>query len=107
VGNAERYEGLDPLQTAEYAVNNKLVEQPVSHGGFHMSCGRRTGSSKAAKTRHFRTNQKYGIEIPKTVERAKQRLKSMATPLWLDLLRKEMKAVAKLLKFCQSEHLLQ
>jgi hypothetical protein len=85
----------DPLHTAEYAVNNKLVEHPAFAWWVPHVMRKKDRIIKAAKTRHFRTNQKYGIEIPKTVERAKQIDEANGNTLWLDSLRKEMKAVAK------------
>jgi hypothetical protein len=45
------------------------------------------------KKRYFRTNQKYGIELPHTVERALEIDKETGTTFWRDALEKEMKAV--------------
>ena len=85
----------DPLATAEYAVNNKLVEHPAFAWWVPHVIRKKDRIIKAAKARHFRTNQKYGIEIPKTVERAMELDKENGNTLWRDSLRKEMKAVAK------------
>jgi hypothetical protein len=45
------------------------------------------------RKRYFRTNQKYGIELPHTVERALQIDKETGTTFWQDALKKEMNTV--------------
>jgi hypothetical protein len=43
----------------------------------------------------MRINQKYGIEIPKTVEQAQALDRKTGTTCWMDAIRKEMKNCAK------------
>ena len=43
--------------------------------------------------RYFRTHQKYGLELPKTVKRALEIDKETGTTHWRDAIHKEMKGV--------------
>ena len=45
------------------------------------------------KKRYFRTQQKFGIELPKTVERALKIDEEKGTTFWRDAIRKEMNTV--------------
>ena len=47
------------------------------------------------KKRYFRTDQKFGIELPKTVKRALEIDKETGTTVWADAIRKEMATVMK------------
>ena len=49
---------------------------------------------KAVKKRYFRIQQKYGIEMPKTVKRALEIDKETNTTFWTDAIRKEMKTIS-------------
>ena len=51
------------------------------------------------KKRYFRTTQKYGIELPKTVARALEIDKETGTTFWRDALAKEMKTVMVAFEF--------
>ena len=48
---------------------------------------------KAMKKRYFRREQKYGIELPKTIKRALEIDKETGTNFWRNALRKEMDAI--------------
>jgi Reverse transcriptase (RNA-dependent DNA polymerase) len=48
---------------------------------------------KAMRKRYFRTNQKYGIKLPHTVECALQIVIETGTTFWQDALKKDMDAV--------------
>jgi len=47
------------------------------------------------KKRYFRIHQKYGIEIPKTVQEAQAMDTKTGTTFWMDAIRKEMKNCSK------------
>jgi hypothetical protein len=51
---------------------------------------RRDQIISAQRTRYARTNQKYGIELPHTVEHALAIDHEMGTTYWIDAIRKEM-----------------
>ena len=81
----------NPLEVAEYAVANLLDKEPAFAWWVNFALKRRDRLIKAAKTtRYMRKWQKYGIEIPKTVERALEIDKETGTDFWAKALRLEM-----------------
>ena len=80
----------NPLEVAEYAVANLLDKEPAFAWWVNFALKRRDRLIKAAKTtRYMRKWQKYGIEIPKTVERALEIDKETGTDFWAKALRLE------------------
>ena len=55
------------------------------------------------KKRYFRREQKYGIELPKTVKRALEIDTETGTTFWRDAIRKEMNTVGKAFKILESD----
>jgi len=58
------------LQVAQYAINNGLAEEPAFAWWVPHTVKKRDRIIKAMKKRYVRIHQKYGIEIPKTVQKA-------------------------------------
>lgn len=85
----------EPILLAEYAVNNNLQHEPAFAWWVPYTLRKRDRIIKAMKKRYFRVNQKYGIELPKTVKRALEIDEETGTTFWRDALTKEMKNVAK------------
>ena len=84
----------NPLEVAEYAVANLLDKEPAFAWWVNFALKRRDRLIKAAKTtRYMRKWQKYGIEIPKTVERALEIDKETGTDFWAKALRLEMSKI--------------
>ena len=83
----------DPVLIAEYAVQNKIQHEPAFSWWVPFTIKQRNRIIQAAKKRYFRINQKYGIEIPKTIKRALEIDKETGTTFWTDAIRKEMKAI--------------
>ena len=84
-----------PVEVAEYAVNMKLVSEPAFAWWVPYTIKKRDRIIKAIKTRYWKKNQKYGIELPKTVKRALEVDKETGTTFWTDSIRKEMGGVWK------------
>ena len=84
-----------PLQTAEYAQQNQLLQEPAFSWWVPHTLKTRNRILSAAKTRYARKEQKYGIDLPKTVEEALAIDKATGTTFWHDAIKKEMKAVGK------------
>jgi hypothetical protein len=61
-----------PIEMAEYARAMGLEDQPAFSWWVSRTIQRARRILKAMKKRYFCTNQKYGIELPHTVERALQ-----------------------------------
>jgi hypothetical protein len=59
-----------PIQVAEYPDTNKLVSEPAFNWLVKTILRRRDCIIKAVKTRHQRCEQKFGLELPKTVKHA-------------------------------------
>ena len=74
----------NPIETAEYAVANQLVSEPAFSWWVPYTLKTRDRMVKAMKKRYFRKEQKYGIELPKTVKRALEIDKETGTTFWVD-----------------------
>ena len=91
----------NPLQVAEYAVTNKLVEKaPFAWWVpfFLKRCEHIIGS---LNSRYHKRSHKFGIEIPKTVKRALEIDKDTGTNFWEQAILKEMKHVRPALKILE------
>ena len=58
----------NPLPLAEYADANKISEEPAFAWWVHPTLKRRDRIIKKLKSRYWAKSQKFGIELPKTVE---------------------------------------
>ena len=83
----------NPIEVAEYAVNNKLEDEPAFNWWVPFTTRKRNRVLKVMKKRYFRIQQKFGIELPKTVERALKIDDETGTTFWRDAIKKEMKTV--------------
>ena len=84
----------NPLELAQYAVDKDLVQEPAFKWWVPYTIKKRNAILKAMKTRYHRTHQKFGIELPKTVEQALEIDRRNGNTLWRDSINKEMKTVA-------------
>ena len=83
----------NPVEVAEYAVANKLVEEPAFAWWVPYTLKRRDRIIAAVNKRYFKITHKFGIELPKTVERALEIDKETGTTFWYDAIQLEMKNV--------------
>ena len=84
----------NPLEVVEYAVANLIDKEPAFAWWVAFALKRRDRLIKAAKsTRYFRKSQKYGIELPKTVERALEIDRETGTDFWAKALQLEMSKI--------------
>ena len=83
------------METAEYAVANQLQEEPAFKWWVDFTIRKRNRLLKKMKKRYFRTTQKFGIELPKSVRRALEIDKETGNTYWKDALAKEMGVVWK------------
>jgi hypothetical protein len=81
----------DPVYLAEYAVANKLVEEPAFKWWVPYTLKKRDQIIKAVKRRFHRKNKKFGMEIPHLVKRALEIDRETETDHWAVALAKEMK----------------
>ena len=87
------FKDASPVEVAEYALRNQLIEEPAFKWWAPHVLKKRKRILSAMKRRYFRTHTKFGIELPKTVERALEIDKETGTTLWADAIAKEMKTV--------------
>ena len=87
------FKEASPVEVAEYALRNQLVEEPAFKWWAPHVLKKRNRILCAMKRRYFRTHTKFGVELPKTVERALEIDKETGTTFWADAIAKEMKTV--------------
>jgi hypothetical protein len=79
-----------PVQTAEYAVNNKLENQPAFAWWVGAVLRRRDRIIiSATKKRYHKRTHKFGIELPITVKQALKIDRRTGTTYWRDALQRE------------------
>jgi len=85
----------NPVEVAQYAVRNNLQDEPAFKWWVPYILRKTKRILKAMKKRYFRTHQKFGIELPKTIERALEIDRETGTTFWADAIKKEMGTVMK------------
>jgi Reverse transcriptase (RNA-dependent DNA polymerase) len=88
----------NPVELAEYAVGNKLVNEPAFQWWVPYTIKKRDRIISKIKTRYLRKEQKFGIELPKTVQDAMRLDQESNTTLWQDAIKKEMKVIMPAVK---------
>ena len=83
----------NPVEVAEYAVANKLSEEAAFHWWVLFTLKKHDRIISAIKAHSYKRNQKFGIEVPQTVERARAIDCETNTTLWKEAIQKEMKHV--------------
>ena len=83
-----------PVLLAEYAVANKLVSEPAFSWWVPYTLKKKDRIIKAMKKkRYFRKMEKFGLELPKTVQRALEIDRETGTKFWEEAIRKEVGTV--------------
>jgi hypothetical protein len=83
----------NPVELAEYAIANKLQEEPAFAWWINTVMRRRDRIVAKLQKKYWRTDYKFGIRIPKTVEEALQIDKMTGTKHWENAIKKEMEKV--------------
>lgn len=82
-----------PVQVAEYAVANKLVEETALKWWVPDVLRKRNRIIAKVKSRYWKTSHKYGIRLPHSAEEALQLDKESGTDYWQRALAREMNNV--------------
>ena len=82
-----------PIELAEYAVGNKLEQEPAFAWWIHDVLRKQDRMIGKVKKKYWSRTHKYGIRLPKTVEEALRFDKEDGTTYWRDAIDKEMKNV--------------
>lgn len=83
----------NPIEVEEYAVANKIDDEPAFVWWVQNTLRRRDRIISNAKTKYWRTTHKFGIRVPKTVEEALRIDAYTGTHFWCDDIKKEMSKV--------------
>jgi hypothetical protein len=87
------------VQVAEYAVANKIAEQPVFAWWVPYVLRKRERIIQKVKSRYWKHTHKYRVELPKSVTQALAINRNMGTSFWKDAIEKEMKNVLPAFEF--------
>jgi hypothetical protein len=88
-----------PVQVAEYAVANKIVEQLAFAWWVPYVLMEQERIIQKVKSRHWKRTHKYGVELPKSVKQALAINRNMGTSFWKDAIEKEMSNVLPAFEF--------
>jgi hypothetical protein len=93
----------NPIEVAEYAVANKISEEPAFAWWTRHVLKKRDRMICKVKSRYWSRTSKYGIELPKTVEEAYDIDKRTGTDFWRKAIEKEMKNVFPAFEFVDDD----
>ena len=79
------------MQLADYAVKNKIDDEPAFHWWVPYTLRKRNRIIKKVKAKYWRTTHKFGIRLPKSVEEALRIDEENGNTLWRDAIEKEMR----------------
>jgi hypothetical protein len=82
-----------PIQTAEYAVQARIAEEPAFAWWVSYTLKKRNRVIAKVKSKYWIRTHKFGIKIPKTVEEARRFDAENGNTLWWDAIMTEMKNV--------------
>jgi hypothetical protein len=83
----------NPIEVAEFAVANNLVEEPAFKWWVPSVLRRRNRIISKAKSRYWRTTHKFGIKLPHSVAEALEIDRVTGTDFWRKAINKEMQKV--------------
>jgi hypothetical protein len=82
-----------PVEVAEYALANKILEEPAFNWWATHVLRKRERIIKKVKSRYWSRTHKYGILLPKSVDEALRIDRETGTDFWQKAIEKEMKAI--------------
>ena len=89
----------NPVELAEYAVANKISEEPAFAWWVRDVLRRRDRIIKKVKSRYWSRTHKFGIELPKSVAEALEIDRRTGTDFWAKAIGKEMRNVMVAFEF--------
>jgi hypothetical protein len=84
----------NPVKVAEYAIANKIDHEPAFAWWVQTVMKKRERIISKLQKKYWRTEYKFGVRIPKTVDEALQLDKITGTRHWENALKKEMEKVS-------------
>jgi Reverse transcriptase (RNA-dependent DNA polymerase) len=89
----------NPIEVAEYAVANKISEEPAFAWWVRGVLRKRDRIISKVASRYWKRTHKFGVELPKTVAEALAIDKKTGTDFWRRAIEKEMKNVMPAFEF--------
>ena len=83
----------NPIEVAEYAVANRLTEEPAFKWWVSNVIKRRNRIISKVKSKYWKTTHKFGIRLPKSVKEALDIDRATNTDFWRKAINKEMSKV--------------
>ena len=80
-----------PIQTAEYAVQARIAEEPAFAWWVSYTLKKRNRVIAKVKSKYWIRTHKFGIKIPKSIEEARRFDAENGNTFWWDSVMKEMK----------------
>ncbi|KAI2502898.1 Reverse transcriptase (RNA-dependent DNA polymerase) [Fragilaria crotonensis] len=93
----------NPVEVAEYAVANKIAEEPAFAWWVRKALRKRDRIIKKVKARYWAKTHKFGIELPKTVAEALKIDERTGTDFWRKAIEQEMKNVMPAFEFIDGD----
>jgi hypothetical protein len=82
---------VNPIELAEYAVANKLREEPAFKWWVSLVLRKRNRIIAKVKSRYWSTSHKFDLKLPKSVEEAFHIDEETRITFWMDAIWKEWK----------------
>ena len=89
----------NPVKVAEYAVVNKILEEPAFAWWATWVLCKQDRIIKKVKSRYWARTHKYGVLLPKSVAEALCVDQETGTNFWTEAIAKEMKAIDHAFEF--------
>ena len=95
----------NPIEMAEYAVANKLVEEPAFRWWVPYTLRKRDRIIKAMGKRFHRKVEKFGLRVPRNMNEALEIDRNTGTSFWTKAIQKEVRAVMPALKVLEENEM--
>ncbi|MEM7375757.1 MAG: reverse transcriptase domain-containing protein [Bacteroidota bacterium] len=93
LGDTFIIEGLNPIEVAQYAVDNQLEREPAFSHWVNVVLRNKDRVIHMARRRRMNNTYQYGIEVPRSVKHALELDKKNGNNLWAQAIKKEMDKV--------------
>ena len=90
LAETQGFEGVHPIEVAEYAVANRIVEEPAFKWWLSHTKRKRNRIISKFKSQYWQTTHKFGIRFPKTTDKVLQIYKITGTDFWRKAINEEM-----------------
>ena len=100
--NLKHLKDSNPIELAEYAVANRIQEEPAFKWWVSDALRTRNRIIAKVKGKYWKTSHKYGVRLPHSVQEALAIDKETGTDFWWKAIQKELNKVMVALEFDES-----